>query len=307
MCKELATVRDLIDLDLDMSISFDVGNKDVLKCIQVKPYIKDEPIYKKDIHKLNNDDTWGDDYCSLSASEFCLKHGFKYEPTKNCKYTINSRGIFEEQEDFKYFQNVISFNKKTFCKYTFDDDFIFVREGKYLAYLNNVTHYMYADTKDILYTVDVSDLNVIYYYYYFHNLMQSCYKYLNSIADLTKNQILSLWHIAIEQACRNIFSEENETNSKIMQEIFDKINKDSFTQISYKEYKDNMDVHIMKSRISGAEQIFITAYNLITNSSYDNASILSLYIENQYKAPKDKPLKNFINTNDLKYYPYWKK
>lgn len=313
MSEELATVRDLIGLII--TFKFDVGDKNILKRLQsVNDYIKDEPIYKEDLDKLISD--MQNDFKSKPIRDFSetyLKNGFIYAPLENCKYTSNTDGIFEEQGDLKGVQNIVLVNKKTFCKLTFDDDSIFVREGKYLAYLNNVTHYMYADTKEILYSASQYDLAHIYYN--FQAIMQSCYKYLNSITDLTDEQILSLWHIAIGHHYKNTFSNELETNSKIVQEIFDKINKDSFTQISYKEYKDKMDVHITKSIMQGAaKRIPITAYALITNEIpyVENISSLNYvdlteYIENQYKAPKDKPLKDFINVEDLKYYPYWKK
>lgn len=313
MSKELATVRDLMNLTI--TVKFDVRDKDILQRLQCFDYyIKDEPIYKEDLDKLISD--MQDDAknnAPTNFSESYSKNGFIYAPIKDCKYTINTDGIFEDLGVSNYFQIIISFNKKTFCKFTFDDDSIFVHEGKYLAYLDNVTHYIHADTKEILYSASLYNLASIYYN--FQTIMQSCYKYLNSITDLTDEQILSLWHIAIGHHYE-IFPDELKTNSKIMQEIFDKINKDSFTQISYKEYKDKMDVHITKSIMQGAaKRIPITAYNLITNeipydeniSSLDNYVNLTEYIENQYKAPKDKPLKDFIKVDDLEFYPYWKK
>lgn len=314
MCKELATVRDLIGVDLPFT--FNVNKKNILQKIQYKNYIKSKPIYKSELKKLikellnlPNSSTF------TNYDNTLLQYGFKVTSNDTCEYYIYNETIRERQY-FSDRSNIIVFNKKNFCKITSEYDSIFIQEGQYLLDLSTYTDFI--DKECLISCFENQNMNCE-----FEKTMFSLYKHLDSIAKLSSEQILCLWFLAKNKADFDIEPSESSIISTKAAEIFKEFDNIVFTQMSYDEYSSNeKKFHIAKSRISGAERIHVTLYDVLTNN-FPNLEKLSKledkvisniknkglagFIEYQYNTPETCILDYYIDTNDLKFYPYWKK
>lgn len=314
MSEELATVRDLIGVGIPFT--FNVNKKNILLEIQYNNYVKSKPIYQSELKKLLKDlSNLPDISIYTNCYNTLLQYGFKVTSNDTCKYCIFNETIIERQY-FSDRSNIIVFNKKNFCKITSEYDSIFIQEGQYLLDLSTYTDFI--DKECLISRFGNQNMNRE-----FEKTMLSLYKHLDSIAELSSEQILCLWLLAKYEANFNIEPSENSIISTKAAEISKEFDNIVFTQMSYDEYSSNeKKFHIAKSIITGAEQIHITIYDVLTNnlpnlkklSKLDDKVISNIknkglagFIEYQYNTPENVPLDYYISVDDLQYYPYWKK
>ena len=313
------SVSDLLNRKDTNFIYFDIDSDDNIIRVGYENFIRNGKLTDEELNACLDTFKLRNSLAIKPLRQKLNEQGF-YLSKRKCMYRIYNNKIFDSN-----CHAITLYNGYNYCRIIIDENILSVEESTKLSKLNNI------------YTIELDNITVLILKIFkdkrsaLTRLIDICFQNIKSITELSKDAIkylLQLDCITLHNDKRiytnKLHVTEDEANkylakmncqSNEMQEIFDKINKDSFTQISYKEYKDKMDVHIMKSRISGAaKRIPITAYNLITNEIPYDENIPSLnyvnlteYIENQYKAPKDKPLKDFIKVDDLEFYPYWKK
>lgn len=314
MSEELATVRDLIGVGIPFA--FNVNKKNILLEIQYNNYVKSKPIYKSELRKLIKDLSNLINSPTLTDyNNTLLQYGFKIiTPNDICSYYISDETIKEKQY-FNDTRNIIIFNKKKFCKITNDDDLIFIQEGQYLL---NLSAYIKPINKEDITSISENP-NI---YCEFEKTLLSLYKHLDSIAELSSEQILCLWSLAKNKADFDIEPLESNITNTNAAEISKKFDNIVFTNMSYNDYVFNKKFHITKAGLLGAEQIPITIYDVLTNnlpnlkklSKLDDKVIFNIknkglagFIEYQYNTPENVPLDYYINIDYLQYYPYWKK
>ena len=313
MSEELATVRDLIGVGIPFA--FNVNKKNILLEIQYNNYVKSKPIYKSELRKLIKDlSNLINSPILTDYNNTLLQYGFKVTSNNTCKYCIFNETIRERQY-FSDRSNIIVFNKKNFCKINSEYDSIFIQEGQYLLDLSTYTDFI--DKECLISCFENQNMN-----WAFEKTMFSLYKHLDSIAELSSEQILCLWSLAMNKANFDIEPLESNITNTNASEISKKFDNIVFTKMSYNDYVFNKKFHITKAGLLGAEQIPITIYDVLTNnlpnlknlSKLDDKIISNIknkglagFIEYQYNTPENVPLDYYINVDDLQYYPYWKK
>lgn len=315
--RELATVRDLFKVL--GTCDFDLGLNDTLTRITVLDYTKEAPIYKDELEKVVDD---------------ILNAATKFDKTKGLNYTnVYEYNANELKNNLLNTQAFLIHNDLNFCRFYVCNDYMTYEESKMLSSLNTQNTNIIYFNKTIKENLQRKKTDIEVVIKIFKDLIKHCYSYIDSITDISEKLLLYLFRVAINQNNNSCQKNANKSTAKEMQQIYELLspkikecsNLNNCKNLIRKNFQEDVVkpliiktemIYKSESDENKLEQIQIKAYNLIldeipyipsleeVNFDYDNLSdfLNEIYYEELHS---EKPLRFYIDPNDLKYYPHW--
>ena len=304
------SVSDLLNRKDTNFIYFDIDNNDNIIRVGYENFIRNGKLTDEELSSCLDTFKLRNSLAIKPLRQKLNEQGF-YLSKRKCMYRIYNNKIFDSN-----CSAITLYNGYNYCRIIIDENILYVEESTKLSNLKNI------------YTIDLDNITVLILKIFkdkrsaLTRLIDICFQNIKSITELSKDAIkylLQLDCITLHNDKRiytnKLHVTEDEANkylakmncqSNEMQEIFRTYKPKYLMATTFNNFSTANWI-AAKANISGIKQQKLNANNLISNVLNKKKTVSDLL--NEYipiiKAQSD--MTYYINTNDLKYYPYWKK
>lgn len=304
------SVSDLLNRKDTNFIYFDIDSDDNIIRVGYENFIRNGKLTDEELNSCLDTFKLRNSLAIKPLRQKLNEQGF-YLSKRKCMYRIYNNKIFDSN-----CSAITLYNGYNYCRIIIDENILYVEESTKLSNLKNI------------YTIDLDNITVLILKIFkdkrsvLIRLIDICFQNIKSITELSKDAIkylLQLDCITLHND-RRIYTNklhvtEDEANkylakmncqSNEMQEIFRTYKPKYLMATTFNNFSTANWI-AAKAKISRIKQQKLNANNLILNVLNKKKTVSDLL--NEYisiiKAQSD--MTYYINTNDLKYYPYWKK
>ena len=303
------TVSDLLNKKNTNFIYFDIDNKDNIIRVGYENFIRNGKLTDEELNSCLDTFKLRNSLAIKPLRQKLNEQGF-YLSKRKCMYRIYNNKIFDSN-----CRAITLYNGYNYCRIIIDENILYVEESTKLSNLKNI------------YTIDLDNITVLILKIFkdkrsaLTRLIDICFQNIKSITELSKDAIKYLLqldcitlhndrriytnklHITEDEA--NKYLAKMNCQSNEMQEIFRTYKPKYLMATTFKNFSTANWI-AAKANISEIKQQKLNANNLISNVLNKKKTVSDLL--NEYisiiKAQSD--MTYYINTNDLKFYPYWK-
>lgn len=303
------SVSDLLNRKDTNFIYFDIDSDDNIIRVGYENFIRNGKLTDEELNSCLDTFKLRNSLAIKPLRQKLNEQGF-YLSKRKCMYHIYNNKIFDSN-----CRAITLYNGYNYCRIIIDENILYVEESTKLSNLKNI------------YTIDLDNITVLILKIFkdkrsaLTRLIDICFQNIKSITELSKDAIkylLQLDCITLHND-RRIYTNklhvtEDEANkylakmncqSNEMQEIFRTYKPKYLMATTFNNFSTANWI-AAKANISGIKQQKLNANNLISNVLNKKKTVSDLL--NEYipiiKAQSD--MTYYINTNDLKFYPYWK-
>ena len=303
------TVSDLLNKKNTNFIYFDIDSDDNIIRVGYENFIRNGKLTDEELNSCLDTFKLRNSLAIKPLRQKLNEQGF-YLSKRKCMYRIYNNKIFDSN-----CSAITLYNGYNYCRIIIDENILYVEESTKLSNLKNI------------YTIDLDNITVLILKIFkdkrsaLTRLIDICFQNIKSITELSKDAIkylLQLDCITLHNDKRiytnKLHVTEDEANkylakmncqSNEMQEIFRTYKPKYLMATTFNNFYTANWI-AAKANISGKKQQKLNANNLISNVLNKKKTVSDLL--NEYisiiKAQSD--MTYYINTNDLKFYPYWK-
>lgn len=303
------TVSDLLNKKNTNFIYFDIDSDDNIIRVGYENFIRNGKLTDEELNSCLDTFKLRNSLAIKPLRQKLNEQGF-YLSKRKCMYRIYNNKIFDSN-----CSAITLYNGYNYCRIIIDENILYVEESTKLSNLKNI------------YTIGLDNITVLILKIFkdkrsaLIHLIDICFQNIKSITELSKDAIkylLQLDCITLHNDKRiytnKLHVTEDEANkylakmncqSNEMQEIFRTYKPKYLMATTFKNFSTANWI-ALKANISGIKQQKLNANNLISNVFNKKKTVSDLL--NEYisiiKAQSD--MTYYINTNDLKFYPYWK-
>lgn len=303
------TVSDLLNKKDTNFIYFDIDSYDNIIRVGYENFIRNGKLTDEELSSCLDTFKLRNSLAIKPLRQKLNEQGF-YLSKRKCRYRIYNNKIFDSN-----CSAITLYNGYNYCHIIIDENILYVEESTKLSNLKNI------------YTIDLDNITVLILKIFkdkrsaLTRLIDICFQNIKSITELSKDAIkylLQLDCITLHNDKRiytnKLHVTEDEANkylakmncqSNEMQEIFRTYKPKYLMATTFNNFSTASWI-ATKAKMIGVKQIELNAINLITNVYKGKKKVSDLL--NEYipiiKAQSEMPY--YIDTNDLKFYPYWK-
>lgn len=303
------SVSDLLNRKDTNFIYFDIDSDDNIIRVVYENFIRNGKLTDEELNSCLDTFKLRNSLAIKPLRQKLNEQGF-YLSKRKCMYRIYNNKIFDLN-----CHAITLYNGYNYCRIIIDENILSVEESTKLSKLNNI------------YTIELDNITVLILKIFkdkrsaLTHLIDICFQNIKSITELSKDAIkylLQLDCITLHNDKRiytnKLHVTEDEANkylakmncqSNEMQEICNVCKPDYLIDMTFDDFSKYKWI-ATKAKMIGVKQIELNAINLITNVYKGKKKVSDLL--NEYipiiKAQSEMPY--YIDTNDLKFYPYWK-
>lgn len=303
------SVSDLLNRKDTNFIYFDIDSDDNIIRVGYENFIRNGKLTDEELNSCLDTFKLRNSLAIKPLRQKLNEQGF-YLSKRKCMYRIYNNKIFDSN-----CSAITLYNGYNYCRIIIDENILYVEESTKLSNLKNI------------YTIDLDNITVLILKIFkdkrsaLIHLIDICFQNIKSITELSKDAIkylLQLDCITLHNDKRiytnKLHVTEDEANkylakmncqSNEMQEIFRTYKPKYLMATTFKNFSKANWI-AAKANISRIKQQKLNANNLISNVLNKKKTVSDLL--NEYipiiKAQSD--MTYYVNTNDLKFYPYWK-
>lgn len=303
------SVSDLLNRKDTNFIYFDIDSDDNIIRVGYENFIRNGKLTDEELNSCLDTFKLRNSLAIKPLRQKLNEQGF-YLSKRKCMYRIYNNKIFDSN-----CHAITLYNDYNYCRIIIDENILYVEESTKLSKLNNI------------YTIELDNITVLILKIFkdkrsaLTHLIDICFQNIKSITELSKDAIKYLLqldcitlhndkriytnklHITEDEA--NKYLAKMNCQSNEMQEIFRTYKPKYLMATTFNNFSTAKWI-AAKAKISGIKQQKLNANNLISNVLNKKKTVSDLL--NEYisiiKAQSD--MTYYINTNDLKFYPYWK-
>lgn len=304
------SVSDLLNRKDTNFIYFDSDSNDNIIRVGYENFIRNGKLTDEELNSCLDTFKLRNSLAIKPLRQKLKEQGF-YLSKRKCMYRIYNNKIFDSN-----CSAITLYNGYNYCRIIIDENILYVEESTKLSNLKNI------------YTIDLDNITVLILKIFkdkrsaLTRLIDICFQNIKSITELSKDAIKYLLQLdcIILHNDKRIYTNklhvtEDEANkylakmncqSNEMQEIFRTYKPKYLMATTFNNFSKANWI-AAKANISRIKQQKLNANNLISNVLNKKKTVSDLL--NEYisiiKAQSD--MTYYINTNDLEFYPYWKK
>ena len=303
------TVSDLINKKNTNFIYFDIDSDDNIIRVGYENFIRNGKLTDEELNSCLDTFKLRNSLAIKPLRQKLNEQGF-YLSKRKCMYRIYNNKIFDSN-----CRAITLYNGYNYCRIIIDENILYVEESTKLSNLKNI------------YTIDLDNITVLILKIFkdkrsaLIRLIDICFQNIKSITELSQDTIEYLLQLACillhnnkREYIHTLRITEYETDkyfakmncqSEEMKEICNVCKPDYLIDMTFDDFSKYKWI-ATKAKMIGLKQIELNAINLITNVYKGKKKVSDLL--NEYipiiKAQSEMPY--YIDTNDLKFYPYWK-
>lgn len=303
------TVSDLLNRKDTNFIYFDIDSDDIIR-VGYENFIRNGKLTDEELNSCLDTFKLRNSLAIKPLRQKLNEQGF-YLSKRKCMYRIYNNKIFDSN-----CHAITLYNGYNYCRIIIDENILYVEESTKLSNLKNI------------YTIDLDNITVLILKIFkdkrsvLIRLIDICFQNIKSITELSKDAIkylLQLDCITLHNDKRiytnKLHVTEDEANkylakmncqSNEMQEIFRTYKPKYLMATTFKNFSTANWI-AAKANISGKKQQKLNANNLISNVLNKKKTVSDLLNEYILIIKAQSDMTYYINTNDLEFYPYWKK